>query len=409
MSTIKKILFLSLWALNQNFKAMNTENTLCPLNHNCHCTEINLDCSNLLLDKIIPNMLNKYPSQHGVDVDYSHNTIYLLHNTSFYTYAATRAVNLVNNQIQKIESGAFIKLEKCVSVNLSNNLLKDLPESLFNHMKSLNFLYLSRNSLETLPPKIFVNLNSLTHLRLNDNHLKFLPTSILTANLHLETLYLENNLLETAHYQWIQNLHFNLGQGEVYLDNNPWACDCRMKSFYKWEMTNNMFRSDPNGSLSAKRMTVPRCEYPPGHRGKSVRILNESDLKCDKPTITSKSSQNTLAEPGQHIILQCDVESNPPAHISWILPNQTQLFVNNRYKEPEKLLHSNTIDIGSSQEKISNTFRSDTHLSSTLNLTNVHGAKSGLYICVAEGLDHYGASSKAQLKFFVKMEWVGAF
>lgn len=351
----------------------------CPGNSYCHCSEVTIDCSRLRLQEILPGMASKN-NVHLVDIDFRQNDIQEIYENSFSTYKRVRTINLSKNRIENIHENSLSHLKGVVQIYLDDNRLSSLSETTFSELSQLEVIELSGNRLRSLPEAIFQSLSSLKQLRMNDNFLKTLPVNIFSGNPLLSTLYLEYNNLATAHYQWFQHFLFKK-DGELYLDNNPWVCDCRMKDMYVWEKKNTLFKSAPNdGDGPNGRITVPRCQYPTHHRGKTIDLLNSEQFNCVKPSIVGNKTHRIIATSGDNVHLKCDVESNPPAEVIFILPNGTEVRSGHLKKSDVYQFHRPT-------EIVDGHFLTQTHLEGELNISDIGMAQRGVYKCRATGLD----------------------
>lgn len=129
-------------------------------------------------------------------------------------------------------------------------------------LASNHFLYLPRDALSQLP--------GLRHLDLRNNSLVSL-TYVSFRNLtHLERLHLEDNALKVLHNGTLAELQ-GLERVRVFLDNNPWVCDCHMADMVTWLKENEVVEGKA-------RLT---CAFPEKMRNRILVELNISDLDCD--------------------------------------------------------------------------------------------------------------------------------
>uniref|UniRef100_H2YHD1 LRRCT domain-containing protein n=1 Tax=Ciona savignyi TaxID=51511 RepID=H2YHD1_CIOSA len=136
------------------------------------------------------------------------------------------------------------------------NRIRDFP---FHATFPLLFLLnLSNNSIPELPQNAFQGCPRLTELDLSSNSItKVAPLSNL---LHLETINLENNQLET-----LPDMSSLIKLKETLLDKNPWKCDCGLQDFRRWiEITE----------------TDVICDSPSTLKGTSLKSLEIEDLIC---------------------------------------------------------------------------------------------------------------------------------
>lgn len=147
----------------------------------------------------------------------------------------------------------FVKKKKKINVNIlhlscfvptqmmkmSYNKLKIISRQTFRGLWNLARLHLDHNHLEFIHPDAFQGLTSLRLLQLEGNRLQQLhPATFATFSVlgyfpmsTLKHLYLSENGLTTLS----PTMFATMPQLEtLFLHDNPWTCDCRMKWFKDW-------------------------------------------------------------------------------------------------------------------------------------------------------------------------------
>ncbi|XP_036999688.2 trophoblast glycoprotein [Artibeus jamaicensis] len=227
--------------------------------------------------------------------------------------AELAALNLSGSHLQEVHAGAFENLPSLRQLDLSHNPLHKLSpfafsgsnasvsapsplvELILNHvlppvdkekwsiesmvaaalragqaLRGLRRLELASNHFLYLPQDVLVQLPSLRHLDLRNNSLVSL-TFVSFRNLtHLESLHLEDNALKVLHNGTLAELQ-GLPQVRVFLDNNPWVCDCHMEDMVTW-------LKETESVQSKAGLT---CAFPEKMRNRVLLELNSSDLECD--------------------------------------------------------------------------------------------------------------------------------
>lgn len=125
---------------------------------------------------------------------------------------AVQTLNLQENNISKIEAGAFDNMPSLTRLNLSGNHLETLPSDLFNRTRGLQEIYLRNNKLYQLPLDIFAQLSSMQVLDLSNNQLSshYIDARIFGALTRLVVLNLANNALTRIDATTFSNLNFLL-------------------------------------------------------------------------------------------------------------------------------------------------------------------------------------------------------
>ena len=76
---------------------------------------------------------------------------------------------------------------------------------------------------------------------------QYLSFSFFLDATKLSILYLDHNNLTTIHEEWFENFHTrwtnsNRKQfGQIFLDPNPWVCDCSSIDFHNFQIKNPFF------------------------------------------------------------------------------------------------------------------------------------------------------------------------
>ncbi|XP_004860341.1 trophoblast glycoprotein isoform X2 [Heterocephalus glaber] len=129
-------------------------------------------------------------------------------------------------------------------------------------LASNHFLYLPRDLLSQLP--------GLRHLDLSNNSLVSLTYLSFRNLTHLESLHLEDNALKVLHNGTLAELQ-SLAHVRVFLEDNPWVCDCHMVDMVNWLKETEIVEGKA-------RLT---CAFPEKMRNRILVELNISDLDCD--------------------------------------------------------------------------------------------------------------------------------
>lgn len=127
-------------------------------------------------------------------------------------------------------------------LKMSYNKLVEVSRRSLQGLWSVARLHLDHNQLELIHPDAFQGLTSLRLLQLEGNRLQQLHSqtfSTFTVNAHfhvstLRHLYLSDNALMSLPARLLEAMP----QLEtLYLDRNPWSCDCSMSWFHGWDRT----------------------------------------------------------------------------------------------------------------------------------------------------------------------------
>jgi Leucine-rich repeat (LRR) protein len=204
--------------------------------------------------------------------------------------------SLQNLEILKIKSGdipfiefdTFSKLLNLKELHMSDCNIQEISMDTFFGAKKLEIIDLSNNKLTNVPPGLFDDQHDLTEVYLNDNQLKALPSDVFKLN----------------SLKMIQLL------------NNPWDCNCEMKT-WRQGLTNkirlrkvenkcseNALKHNKFNCEGASFQTYkfdhklsPKCATPANLEGKSVFYALRRVLHCAMPVKVSPAvKQETRAK-----------------------------------------------------------------------------------------------------------------
>ncbi|XP_041484451.1 insulin-like growth factor-binding protein complex acid labile subunit [Lytechinus variegatus] len=152
------------------------------------------------------------------------NYLIAVEETTFQQAPALRRIDLSWNHLASLRNTIFQHLWNLEYLDLHENKLINLPTDIFTDQSLLIFLDISNNLLSTLESNHFINLVELRKLDLSGNRLISIHGSIFSLP-HIERLDLgENRLTHLGNETWLSHV-------ELYLEGNPWVCDCSFQPF----------------------------------------------------------------------------------------------------------------------------------------------------------------------------------
>ncbi|XP_077204621.1 SLIT and NTRK-like protein 3 isoform X1 [Paroedura picta] len=197
---------------------------------------------------------------------------------------------LQRNSMRRLYTNSFLHLNNAVSINLGNNALQDIQTGAFNGLKILKRLYLHENKLDIFRNDTFLGLESLEYLQadynvikriesgafrnlsklrvliLNDNLIPMLPTNLFKS-VSLTHLDLRGNRLKVLSYRGMLD-HIGRSLMEIQLEENPWNCTCEIVQLKSW------LERIPYTALVGDIT----CETPFHFHGKDLREIKRNKL-----------------------------------------------------------------------------------------------------------------------------------
>ncbi|XP_039255060.2 uncharacterized protein LOC120331942 [Styela clava] len=327
----------------------------CPTEfENCTCLQNTLTCS-LKTYWSLPKAVVFDLSMTYYHFD--HNNFTIIKSTYFTNFVSMSYLSLRENKISTIEEESFHNNLKLSHIDLSYNRLEYLSVNLFKRLTSLQNIYLGNNQLRRIETDLFTHLTTLEVVRINNNKLEFLGKDVFIHSPNLRELYLESNNLEIPEKNWLESFNTTAKEYFVYLDDNPWSCDCRMKEFFLWGKNHPWFTKHDRDGIS-----VPKCHSPYVLRGISLaQIPSEESLFCDNVKITSHDHEVKTTEQ-QSIELSCSAKGYPYP----------------------------TVTISRTDQPATTSAKSKND--TKLQISQVKVSDSGIYVCKASGCNDEGIS-----------------
>ncbi|XP_052273916.1 slit homolog 3 protein-like [Dreissena polymorpha] len=268
-----------------------------------------------------------------------------------------KMLDLSSNNIQKIDNGAFqrvdeyfeLKLEgqgavsqttiplvlkpeafqgletKLYTLNLENTKLDENQFwSTIKHLRGLENLLLRKTGLKTIPPYAFQNNKKLSHLKLEENEINQLDKlSFKGLEESLRKIYLLTNNIKTIS----ECVFMNFTQlSEIYLFENPLQCDCKLKWLRKFAIES----SNPDSIFKEEI----KCASPPSLVNRKLYEIPEVDLVCIDPvddecasattlmtTVTTKATSNPTSQPANALKLSVGAATTNSITVFWSLKN----------------------------------------------------------------------------------------
>ncbi|XP_066592502.1 leucine-rich repeat and immunoglobulin-like domain-containing nogo receptor-interacting protein 2 [Prorops nasuta] len=348
--------------------------------------------SNLLVS--LPDHSFK-PNRQLVELRLSNNRLTKLPSRLFSGLSLLKVLDLADNKIDVLPRGIFTELSSLEYLDLSKNPLAKLSNNAFQGLEELRWLSLSQTSISVLPRDVWQPVARLRNLFLSETSIEVLRDSDLDGLRDLESLEMRNchlreigrrTLDETPSLRILDlrenDLAFlpaNVAQldslGELQLQGNSWACDCRMFWFVKW--------ADSKMHLRTAFQSGLKCAHEVDGTIDTLQTLRY--LNCSPPTLAHGSSS---AITQQHVLLssvllECEFNGNPLPSLTWVTPKLKVLHWNPDPSFPDAFVHHPAVHDQYTSERIDDG-RIRILENGSLYISSLLRQDVGIYKCFAE-------------------------
>jgi len=194
------------------------------------------------------------------ELDLGFNSLTVMEDGAFVGAPMLQKLYLNHNNISYIASGAFKGLSMLQELNIHSNNLRHVPSSALRVLPRISILELGKNLVQYIAKQSFKGMKTLRVLWLDGCRIASIAKRAFN-NKKLVLLSLEHNLLSR-----LPNLGRMTKIEKLYLDGNPWLCDCRSTTMVRW--------------LKRKRFTnrTIECHGPPARRGRDMLSFSNDEL-----------------------------------------------------------------------------------------------------------------------------------
>ncbi|KAM5221080.1 matrix-remodeling-associated protein 5 [Ctenodactylus gundi] len=228
-------------------------------------------------------------------------------------------INLGFNSIRTVSGASFAGLTRLELLLLHGNDIPAIPDGALQDLGSLQVLKLSYNKLRVVTGQTLRGLPRLVRLHLDHNQIEFIHPRAFQGLLSLRLLHLEGNALRQLHPETLATFtflgsfglstlrHLYLAENRLqrlppgalpglpllenlYLQDNPWACDCQLAGLLRWSAHNPGVLKCRKDKAYEGGQWCPACASPSSLQKRELAKL--SDAHCGKPTIESSLRAN---------------------------------------------------------------------------------------------------------------------
>lgn len=200
-----------------------------------------------------------------------------------------KSLNLDNNRISNISGTAFAGVQRHLrSLKLNNNKMTQLPVDALALLQNLKTLELRGNQITSIPNGAFNESTHLVELDLSNNYIDKIDDQAFAPLEYIEKIDLRANQLvlieERVFDQWrddymvkseIKEAGQQWKKRKIYLENNPWMCNCMLKWMKK------VWRKKDKLSTQIPDLMLLRCNRPIYYEQKLITRMSMKDFTCD--------------------------------------------------------------------------------------------------------------------------------
>ncbi|XP_066252462.1 uncharacterized protein kek5 [Euwallacea similis] len=319
--------------------------------NNCSCIWVSgrktANCSNKGFVEIPKDLSN------GVrDIDFSNNPLYKLKDGEFVSAKLVdiHKLKFQNCSIELLNEGAFKRLALIIELDLSRNMIVELKKDTFRDNTKLRILILSYNKIKELKDGLFSNMSYIQRIHIDHNEISFLTENTFHNLPTLTDISLGYNKLKTVNFDLKKKLP---RLNSLNVAENPWVCDCRLETFHRSVVQNNLITHET------------KCEEPPKLRGRQWTIKEQ--FPCSPVIVHPLQSMEIIADTS-NVTLTCKVLGEPTPDVDWT--NNGRIVE----REPRK----------SKQKYVTSKSKTGEYTWNNLTIINVSFKDRGEYKCIAK-------------------------
>eukprot|EP00058_Branchiostoma_floridae_P002670 XP_002588158.1 hypothetical protein BRAFLDRAFT_68796 [Branchiostoma floridae] len=180
--------------------------------------------------------------------------------------ASTCELDLQDNQISRIQPGAFANLIQLQKLWLDKNEISEIQADAFKNLIRLSALSLNDNKIKNIQDETFANVPQLSMLKLDHNQIMMIQPGLFTSLINLWWIYLNHNKIRKIEAESV-------------------SYDCTVSSRYHWYFKRN-------GDSTARSAAVVVSAMASGH---DQRLQDPSQINIQGRAITEPNTNTTAA------------------------------------------------------------------------------------------------------------------
>ncbi|KAK3097123.1 hypothetical protein FSP39_006566 [Pinctada imbricata] len=186
--------------------------------------------------------------------------------------SSLESIEYIGNPIKEIPSNAFLDVPNLKTLGFMNSSLTKMNDNAFAGLEKLELLdFMSAAIISPITNNTFKGLTSLETITLDDNHIPSIDIGAFRDFKILTSLRLSGNNLTTLN-KGVLDSKFIPNLNTLFIDFNPWHCDCHLRWLREKVGNASYVIEDPNLIV---------CHGPEKVAGKSWNELKPEDFVCN--------------------------------------------------------------------------------------------------------------------------------
>ncbi|CAC5396838.1 unnamed protein product [Mytilus coruscus] len=233
-----------------------------------NASEIDISFNKLVDGSFSPLAFVK--NQKLLNLEFRFNALKTFPNTTYFP-RTLQHFDVVGNQITVIPSYALRTLTNLQTIEVWEGAITTVEDNAFYGLNKLTILdFMEDHVSSVLTNLTFNGLTALKQLFFDSNQVTKIEVGTFHGMTDIRELWFSSNNLTTLE-EGVFDLKYNPNLSVIYLDFNPWICDCHIR----W--LRQMMNDHPN-LIQDTGLSV--CSGPPPVAGKSWDVLSPKDFVC---------------------------------------------------------------------------------------------------------------------------------
>ncbi|XP_045190625.2 carboxypeptidase N subunit 2-like isoform X2 [Mercenaria mercenaria] len=221
--------------------------------------------NNLTADSIPPGTFSRTSNLQILSVRFN-----LLQHMLKYLPRSLQHLDYVGNRIKTIPAYFFVDLPNLETLAFWEGQVTTIEDNAFYGLRNLTILDMNMNKVSVITNDTFTSLTSLQTFYMYSNNIRKVEVGAFHHFASLSELWLQDNKMSTLQPE-VLDVKYIPKLSELYIDTNPWYCDCHLR----W-----LREKVGNASYVIQDPHLITCAGPAKLAGKAWDVLKPSDFVC---------------------------------------------------------------------------------------------------------------------------------